>query len=149
MPVKAPDVAVRHKATVRLQHLATKKKKMQSHLPTQRHPNVVRIVGDLIGAKACETTEEKARSEGGDAAWEKQHSTSAPVSDIKWLLTSLMSYLHFNHANTVAIRNDVTNKHTWIYYILNSNNNRSLINSKTVNDNTKHTNVVWSGIHLE
>lgn len=65
MPVKAPDVAVRHKATVRLQHLA---KKMQSHLPTQRHPNVVRIVGDLIGAKACETTEEKARSEGGDAA---------------------------------------------------------------------------------
>lgn len=47
-------------------------KKMQCHLLTQRHPNVVRIVGDLIGAKACETTKKKASGEGGDAACEKR-----------------------------------------------------------------------------
>lgn len=37
-------------------------------IPTEGHPNVIGIIGDLVGAKTCEAAENKASSEGGDTA---------------------------------------------------------------------------------
>ena len=40
-------------------------------IPTEGHPDIIGVVGDLVGAEACEAAEEKPGSERGDTAWKK------------------------------------------------------------------------------
>lgn len=42
-------------------------------IPTEGHPNILRVIGDLVGAQTSEATEDKTRSKGGGTAWKKQH----------------------------------------------------------------------------
>lgn len=56
-------------------------------IPTEWHPDIIGVVGDLVGAKACEAAKEKTSSERGYAAWKKWHTAAQ-----EWAAYSLACY---------------------------------------------------------
>ncbi len=80
-PVRTPDVAasVDIRNTSRFLFLVCPHKetihcKFILSIPTEGHPDITGVTGDLVGTKACQATEEKTSSKGGDTAWKRQHS---------------------------------------------------------------------------